>query len=180
MTDMNALLAQIPVGDIAQQLGIDHDTAEAAVQQVLPGLVGGLQANAASGGAASLEKALDAHASRRISSLADVDADDGRKIVSNVFGDSTDQVAAKLADNDPKPNVTTEIIQKVLPIVAPIVLSFLADRFLDKKSSSSGDAGGIGSILGGLLGGGSTSSGGDAAGDVLGGLLGGLLGGGRK
>ena len=46
MADLNALLDQIPVGDIAKQLGIDEDVAEAAVKQVLPGLVGGLAANA--------------------------------------------------------------------------------------------------------------------------------------
>jgi hypothetical protein len=180
MTDMNALMDQIPVADIARQLGIDDDTAEAAVKQVLPGLVGGLQANADAGGGASLEKALDSHSSRQIRSLADIDTDDGQKIVRNVFGDNTGQVAAKLADNEPKTNVTADIIQKVLPIVAPIVLSFLANQFLgSKKSGSSTSSGGgdLGSILGGLLGGGSGASGG---GDVLGGLLGGLLGGGKK
>jgi uncharacterized protein YidB (DUF937 family) len=46
MADLNALLDQIPIGDIAKQLGIDEDVAEAAVKQVLPGLVGGLAANA--------------------------------------------------------------------------------------------------------------------------------------
>ena len=46
MADLDALLDAIPVGDIAKQLGISDDVAEAAVKQVLPGLVGGLAANA--------------------------------------------------------------------------------------------------------------------------------------
>jgi hypothetical protein len=177
---MTDLLQQIPIGDIAQQLGIDDDTAEAAVKQVLPGLVGGMQANAAGGGAASLEKALGSHAGKKVTSLSDVDTDDGRKIVKNVFGEHEDSVAAKLAENDPKPNVTMDIIQKVLPIVAPIVLSYLAQKFLSPSSSSSSsskksssDEGGIGGLLGGLLGDKGTQ-------DALGGLLGGLLGGGKK
>jgi hypothetical protein len=179
---MTELLQQIPVGDIAKQLGIDEDTAESAVKQVLPGLVGGLQANAAGGGGAALEKALGQHKDTRVTSLADIDTEDGRKIVKNVFGEHEETVAAKLADNDPKPNVTMDIIQKVLPIVAPIVLSFLAQKFLAPKEGASSTSaasadGGIGGLLGGLLGGGSGSSGG---GDVLGGLLGGLLGGGKK
>jgi hypothetical protein len=184
MSDLNALLEQIPVGDIAKQLGIDEDTAQAAVKQVLPGLVGGLQANAASGGGASLEKALDTHRSKTINSLADVDTEDGKKIVKNVFGDNTDKVAAKLADNEPKSNVTMDIIQKVLPIVAPIVLSFIATQIFkpkaeekDTKAASSDGGLDLGGLLGGLLGGGSGSSGG---GIDIGGLLGGLLGGGKK
>jgi len=178
MTDLNTLLSQIPVSDVAKQLGVDDDTAEAAIKQVLPGLVGGLQANAEAGGGASLEKALDSHKSKQIRSLADVDTGDGEKIVKNVFGDNTDKVATKLAEADPKPNVTMDIIKKVLPIVAPIVLSFIATQFLtpkaDAKAAAAPAAGGdLGSMLGGLLSDPNTQS-------MMGGLLGGLLGGGKK
>ena len=50
MAQYDDLLAQIPIGDIASQLGIDEYVAEYAVQQVLPVLVGGLKANAYEGG----------------------------------------------------------------------------------------------------------------------------------
>jgi hypothetical protein len=184
MSDLNTLMSQIPVGDIAKQLGVDDDTAEAAIKQVLPGLVGGLQANAEAGGGASLEKALSAHKNTKIRSLADVDTNDGKKIVKNVFGENEDKVAAKLADGEPKPNVTMDIIKQVLPIVAPIVLSFIASQFLNKSSdagSKSSDAkaapassgSDIGSMLGGLLADPNTQN-------MVGGLLGGLLGGGKK
>ena len=184
MTDLNTLMSQIPVADVAKQLGVDQDTAEAAIKQVLPGLVGGLQANAESGGAASLEKALDSHKNTKIRSLADVDTNDGKKIVKNVFGDNEDKVAAKLADGEPKSNVTMDIIKQVLPIVAPIVLSFIASQFLNKSSdsstqktsapaASSSSGSDLGSMLGGLLADPNTQN-------MVGGLLGGLLGGGKK
>ena len=58
MSQFDGLLAMIPVGDIAKQLGIDESVAELAVQQVLPALVGGMAANAKDeAGAKLLEKA---------------------------------------------------------------------------------------------------------------------------
>jgi len=181
MADYDELLAQIPISDIARKLGVDDDVAEDAVQKVLPGLVGGLQANAHDpAGAASLEHALAQHSNRpRLRSVDEVDTADGEKIVGHVFGSNTDQVAAKLADASPKANVTGDLIQKVLPIVAPIVLAWVANKFLGQGSQrSSGSQGGLGDLLGGLLGGG---SGGSSAGGLdLGGLLGGLLGGGSR
>jgi hypothetical protein len=185
MTDLNEVLQQIPVDDIAKQLGIPEDVANAAVKQVLPGLIGGLAANAStSAGSASLEKALSSHTTAP-KSLADVDTNDGEKIVKNVFGANTDKVAAKLADAEPKPNVTMDIIKQVLPIVAPIVLSFIATQFLTPKAAAApktstkavtpAASGGIdlGGMLGGLLSDPNTQQ-------MVGGLLGGLLGGGKK
>ena len=59
MSQFDGLLAMIPVGDIAKQLGIDESVAELAVQQVLPALVSGMAANAKDeAGAKSLEKAI--------------------------------------------------------------------------------------------------------------------------
>lgn len=182
MTDLNAVLDMVPVGDIAKKLGIPDDVAEAAVKQVLPGLIGGLAANASSAeGSASLEKALTKH-TKTSTKVDDIDTADGAKIVKHVFGENTDKVAAKLADNEPKPNVTMDIIKQVLPIVAPIVLSFIATQFLTskaaepaKKSAEPASTGGIdlGGMLGGLLSDPNTQQ-------MVGGLLGGLLGGGKK
>jgi hypothetical protein len=183
MTDLNAVLDMVPVGDIAKKLGIPEDVAEAAVKQVLPGLVGGLAANAStSSGSASLEKALSKHTSTP-KSVDDIDTADGAKIVKNVFGSNADQVASKLADGEPKPNVTADIIKQVLPIVAPIVLSFIASQFLTPKAAPAAPAkktaaptstgGDLGSVLGGLLSDPGTQQ-------VVGGLLSGLLGGGKK
>ena len=183
MADLNALLDQIPVGDIAQQLGIDEDTAEAAVKQVLPGLVGGLAANAKRDdkSAEMLTNTLKHHNKGVVKSVKDVDVADGKKIVKNVFGPNEDAVATKLAGASTKSDVTGDIIKQVLPIVAPIVLSWLASQFLGgkeeaaapkeepKETSSSSSSGGIGDLLGGLL---SSPQGQEIAGDLLGGLLG--------
>ncbi len=154
MTDYDELLERIPVADIARTLGVDEDTASDAVRKVLPGLVGGLEANAHDpAGAASLEKALAGHSDRpRLRSVDEVDTTDGAKIVGHVFGSNTDQVAATLADASPRAAVTGDLIQKVLPIVAPIVLAWVADKFFGQKSSSGGQ-GGLGDLLGGMLGG---------------------------
>ncbi|MBN9606941.1 MAG: DUF937 domain-containing protein [Actinomycetales bacterium] len=181
MSDLDELMKIIPTGDIAKQLGIPESVADAAVQQVLPGLVGGLAANAQSPqGKASLEKAVVHHQGKAVkggkASLKDVDTKDGEKIVGHVFGAKTDQVATTLAANSSAGDVTGEIIKQVLPIVAPIVLSWLASKFLGGSTTTAApkeepaSSGGIGDVLGGLL---SSKQGQDMLGGVLGGLLGG-------
>jgi hypothetical protein len=183
------LLEQIPIGDIAKQVGIDPSVASAAVAQILPTLVGGMAANAQDAkGAESLTKALSAHQGKLDSrkKVTNIDTADGEKIVSHVFGSKKDEVVNAVSGAK---GVGADIIAKILPIVAPIVLAWLADRFFggdkaststksktkskSKKSSAPAESAGIdiGDLLGGLLGGGS------GGGDLLGGLIGGLLGG---
>jgi len=202
MSEVDDILKTIPIGDIAKQLGISDDAARSAVEQAVPTILGGMHANAESGGGGSLERALAQHAGKADGpvSLDTVDAADGDRIVQHVLGANTDQVATKLADSNRAGEVTKDVISKVLPLVAPIVMAWLANKFLggDKSKSasagsgnvlgdvvgsvlgggSSSSGGGIGSILGGLLGGGSGSS--SSGGGLLGGILGGLLGGGTK
>jgi len=186
MADLSELLKQIPVGDIAQQLGIDESVADAAVQQIVPGLVAGLAENAKDPkGAASLTKAVS-HDRGQVhkKKVSEIDVEDGKKIVKNVYGDKQDAVVTKLAASATTASgagdVTGDIIQKILPIVAPIVLAWIANKFLGgKKEESTAEAfsgGGIGDLVGGLLGGGGSSNSGGGIGD----LLGGLLGGGKK
>ncbi|MGV8896715.1 MAG: DUF937 domain-containing protein [Rhodoglobus sp.] len=184
MQDVDELLALVPVGDIAKQLGIPENVARDAVSQVIPTLLSGMAANASdSSGAASLERALAGHAGVVPSgSVSEIDTDDGEKIVSNVFGSRKNDVVAAVASTGDS-TVTQDIIAKVLPIVAPLVLTWLASRFLGKKqaapaeSASPAPSGGIGEILGGLLGGAKGSS---PGGNILGSVLGGLLGGGKR
>lgn len=179
MAELDGLIEMIPIGDIADKLGIDEKAAKSAVKTVLPTIVAGLQANASDKeGAASLEKALEKH-TKKSTKVADVDEEDGKKIVNHVFGKKTEEVAAAAAD---KADVTKDIISKILPIVAPIVLAWLAQKFLGgggaeeaapkkkttKKEESSDN--GIGDLLGGLMG---SQAGQEVIGSVLGGLLGG-------
>jgi hypothetical protein len=177
MSDLDALLKQIPIGQIAKKLGVDDDVARDAVEKVLPTIVAGLSANSKdSAGAASLEKALVKHEARRTpGSVDEIDTADGEKIVANVFGKNRDRVVSAVSQTA---KADESVIAKIMPIVAPIVLSWLASRFLNKKTdAAAAGSGGIGDVLGGLLGG---AAGGKGGGDLLGGLLGGMLGGGKK
>ena len=177
MSDLDGLLKQIPIDQIAAKLGVPHDVAEDAVAKVLPTIVAGLSANSKDkAGAASLEKALAKHEGRAASTVDQIDTDDGEKIVNNVFGSNKDKVVTAVSKTA---KADESVIAKILPIVAPIVLSWLASRFLNKKKTDAAGSGqgALGDLLGGLLGG---ASGGKGGGDVLGGLLGGLLGGGKK
>ncbi|MEO3935853.1 DUF937 domain-containing protein [Dermatophilaceae bacterium Soc4.6] len=181
MSQIDDLMAQLPLDQIAARLGVDRTQAEAATRNALPALLGGLHANAQDpAGEASLTGALAQHDGSLLGSDLDaVDVGDGSKIVGNIFGGQTDQVVSRLsavsgADGHEGPAV----VQQLLPLLAPYVMAYLAKRL--------GVGGGLGGILGNILGGatagsstsGSGSSG--APGGVLGDILGGLLGGGRR
>ncbi|VXB39151.1 conserved hypothetical protein [Microbacterium sp. 8M] len=173
--DIDEILKQVPIGDIAQKLGVSEDVARQAVQEGGAALVGGLAKNAETPeGSAAIEAALAKHDGfSGASSVDDVDQEDGQKIVSHVFGDNADQVAQTLTNDQKTAGID---FGKLLPILAPIVMGLIANS---QKGSSNGGGGGLGDILGGILGGGQQqgqSSGGGGLGDILGGL-GGLLGG---
>jgi len=169
------IVARLPMSSLAGQVGSDPQTTETAVRQVLPALLGGLHANAQDpAGASSLAGALGQHSPDLVDGGVDldqVDTGEGSKIVSNIFGGQTDQVAQTLGGSL---GGQTGLVQKLLPILAPIVLSYLTQRL--GGQAQAGQGGGLADVLGGLLGGqGSTSGSGG-----LGGLLGGLLGGGGQ
>ncbi|MET0887912.1 MAG: DUF937 domain-containing protein [Mycetocola sp.] len=194
MASLDELMSQIPIGDVAAKLGVDEQTARAAVEQALPALVGGLEANAKDpGGAASIEKAVRKHPPTLVDggvNLDEVDTDDGEKIVSHIFGTNKEQVVATLGA---QPAAVSgqglgPVIGKLLPILAPIVLSYLAKKFQERKpttesvqptepmqpkSAPKEPEGGLGGVLGGILGGGSDSGSSGGIGDILGGILGG-------
>lgn len=183
MSDLDGLMKLIPIGDIAKKFGIDEQLAESAVKQVVPTLIGGMAANAQDdAGAKSLENALASHGKKAapVSKVDEIDTTDGEKIVKNVFGGKQKDVATAVAQNNANESVTSDLINKILPIVAPIVIAWVGSKFLGQKSEPAGTAnqktetsGGIGGMLGGLLG----NAGGK---DLIGGLLGGLLGGGKR
>ncbi|SEP99312.1 DUF937 domain-containing protein [Microlunatus flavus] len=174
MSAIDDIVASLPMSDLAGRVGSDPQSTEAAVRQVLPALLGGLHANAQDpAGASSLAGALGQHSPDLVDGgvdLAQVDPGDGSKIVSNIFGGQTDEVAQTLGGSL---GGQTGLVQKLLPILAPIVLSYLAQRL--GGQAQQGQGGGLADVLGGLLGG---QGQGQAAGSGgLGGLLGGLLGG---
>lgn len=184
------LLAQVPVAEIAQKLGVDEDTAAAAVKQALPGLVGGLAVNASSEeGQQKLAGALTKHAPANGKiSLDAIDTEDGKKIVKHVLGDKEDAVAQQLGAQAGGLDIG-KLIPMLLPMLAPIVMQFLAGRMGGGQSApaqADEQGGGLGDLLGGLLGGIGGGSGqnnsnsGGGLGDILGGLLGGGNGGNKQ
>ncbi|MFD6273360.1 DUF937 domain-containing protein, partial [Nocardia asteroides] len=131
MTSFDDLLSQVPIAQIADQLGVDQATATNAVQAALPTLLGGLQANAAEPqGAASLLGALDSHGGlvegEGAVDLQQVDVADGEKIVDNVFGDEKNTVISALGGTGGTGG--NDLIGKLLPILAPIVLAYVAKQ----------------------------------------------------
>ena len=205
MASIDDLLSQIPINQIARQLGVDEATAETAVKSALPTLVGGLGANAEDpGGAASLQSALHDHSDTTLLDggidIDQVDTDDGDKIVSNIFGGERDRVANTLGGvgsgtgAGSGTGVGSDLMKQLLPILAPIVLAYIAKQVTGGSGSApqtqgAGQAGGgLGDVLGGLLGGGGSGGLGGVLGGLLGkgvggglgDVLGGLLGGGKK
>src|ERR671910_325933 len=177
MSATDEILSNIPLAQLADQLGVDEATAEAATRQAIPALLGGLQANAQDpAGAASLAGALGNHPSALVDggvNLDEVDTADGEKIVGNIFGPNTTQVAQTLSNNVGQ---QSGLIQRLLPILAPIVLAYISRRLASGSQGSGGD------VLGGMLGGGAGPTGagqGGGSGSILD-MLGGLLGGGRR
>jgi hypothetical protein len=190
--NLDDILGQLPVDQIAGQLGTDPQTARSAVELALPALVGGLQANAQDPvGAQSLANALGQHDNDLLDSLLggglavdQLDTQDGSSIVNHVFGDNQEQVVSQLAGAS---GAGSSVIAKLLPMLAPIVMSFLAKRMLGggggatgaTGTSGGGLGGALGDVLGGALGGGRQGTGGGGLADILGQVLGGGTSSGR-
>lgn len=184
MSAVEDILSQIPLGQLAGQLGVNEQQAEQAARTALPALLGGIQANTEDpGGAASFAQAVQQHDGSLVEGgvdLNDVDPNDGQKIVNHVFGAQQDQVVQQLGGLGGVGG--SGLIQKLLPILAPIVMAYLAKQ-LTGATSNVGQGGGLGDMLGGLLGGLMGGGGAPAqqqGGPDLGSILGGLLGGGTR
>jgi hypothetical protein len=191
---VDEILTDIPMDQLAALLGVDEATAEQATRQAIPALLGGMQANAEDpAGAASLAGALGDHPSDLIDGGVDldqVDADDGEKIVGNVFGTNQDQVAQTLGGN--LGGQGGGLIKQLLPILAPIVLAYLSKRLMGQGQGggggqnnpfggATGSANPLNDMLNSMLGGGAAGGGAgqSGAGSILD-MLGGMLGGGRR
>lgn len=135
MSEIQQLIGQIPVQQVAQQAGVDEAEARQAIEAIVPALVGGMQANAHDpSGAQSLAGALGAHQGNLDQRLAgDIDPQDGMKIVQNIFGDNTDQIARAAGGG----SAMGDIIKKILPIVAPIVIAWIANKFFGQGGQQS-------------------------------------------
>jgi hypothetical protein len=183
MAGLDELYAQIPVQDIAKQVGADEGEVNNAIRTLVPALVGGLAENVQSNriDSSDLESAV---AQQGASGLLDggvsvdqVDQKQGDHYVAKIFGgNDSGAVASALADSGAGGG---DLVKQLLPILAPIVLAYIGKQ-LSKGSapagqSTAGGGGGLGDILGSVLGGAGGSGGGD---NPLGSILGSVLGGG--
>ncbi|TCJ30084.1 DUF937 domain-containing protein [Nocardioides jejuensis] len=175
MSDLDALLASLPIDSLAAQTGESPDAVRQAAGVALPALLGGLHANAEGGGLGSLLEALSQHEG---GDGTQVDAAEGAQIASHIFGANQEQVINQLGST----GVPSGLLQKLIPLLAPIVMAWIAKQMAGKGAApSSGGSGDVlGQVLGQVLGGATGGSGGGLAGSILSNVLGGLLGGGRK
>jgi len=193
MAGLDELIAQIPVQDIAKQLGADEGEVHNAVRTLVPALVGGVaeNVNADSIDSADLEQEV---AKQGASGLLDggvsvdqVDPSQGDQFVARIFGgNDSNAVASALAGGG---GGNSDLIKKLLPILAPIVLAYLGKQLSNNDApAQSGGGGGLGDVLGSILGGGGGGNnplgsilgsvlGGGGQGNPIGEILGGLLGG---
>jgi len=188
MSAADEIIADLPMDQLAAQLGTDEATAEQAVRNTLPTLFGGLQANVTADdqGAVSLAEALTQHSDPQFFTggidLASVDTDDGQAIVNHMFANSPDSAQMLQARSG---GLDGGMLSKLLPILAPIVMSYIARKLgmggaAQQQSSNDGGFGGLGGMLGPILGGmfgggapgaGTAGSGGGGFGDILGQIL---------
>ena len=124
MSEIDELVSQVPIDQVAAQLGVDRATAEEATRAALPALLGGLEANAQDpAGAESLSRALGDHDPNLLDGGVDldqVDTQDGAAIVSNIFGPNQDQVVGALGDIDALSGKGGgDLMGRLLPMLAP-------------------------------------------------------------
>lgn len=152
------ILGQLPIPQLAAQLGVDEPTVARAAAAAIPSLIGGLAHNADQGQEQAISEALDQHGSSGLLGsgqvdLTGVDTEDGAKIVQHIFGDQSSQLGHALGQ---RTGVTGSVVNRLLPILAPIVLAYLSSRLRGGQQPRSGGV--LGSILGGILSGGGLGS----------------------
>ena len=188
MAAVDDIKSSLDMTQIASMLGVDPQTADAAVDEALASLVRGMDDNASdSDGAVNLTRALGNHlGGSGYGDAIDIDAvdtDDGAKIVDHVLSPTQIQSLSSGASGG--------LISKLLPLLAPLVMGYLASKFQSYMNQKMGTGaqqappqptgqtgGGLGDLLGDLLGGATQGSGGAAGGGGLADILGDLLGGG--
>ncbi|HQE32895.1 MAG TPA: DUF937 domain-containing protein, partial [Propionibacteriaceae bacterium] len=125
------ILGQIPADQLAEQLGVDEQTAMQAARAVIPSLIGGMQHNAQDvAGEQGLAGALLQHSGSSLFDggnvdLSQIDVSDGEKIVGHVFGNQSGQLAQAIGT---RTQGGASLIDKLLPILAPIVLAYIAKQ----------------------------------------------------
>jgi len=173
MSAIDDILKQIPISQLAGQVGASESDTQTAVQHAVTSLLGGMSANAADGGEEALTAAVANHAANPTTDPTQADTADGAKIVQNVLGASPKAAATAVAA---KTGIDPALLSKVMPIVAPMIMTYLGSKLTGGSAAKTAVAGGLGGLIGNLFGGGSQAAAAPAGGGISS-LLGGLLGG---
>lgn len=131
---------------IAAQLGIDPSQAEAAIQQAVPVVVGGLAKNASTeAGADALHNAAADHAGTDIGSILGSvlggNGGTGGAILGHIFGNRQGQAAQNVGQAS---GIGTQNAGALLAMLAPIVMAALGNMSQKQGMNS----GGLGDMLG--------------------------------
>ncbi|MBO4488601.1 MAG: DUF937 domain-containing protein [Bacteroidales bacterium] len=165
--DLSSIISSITgnnlIGEISKKFNIDSSKIMNVIKAAIPKFIAAMQKNAStSAGASALVQALSSHAGQSLG----LNLEDGKKILSKIFGGNLGSVISGLSSQT---STTNDQVSNILASIAPNLLAVLG-----KNHASAGSN--IGNVLGSLLGGSSSSSSSaSGAGKLLGGLLGKLI-----
>ena len=133
------------ISAIAAKLGIDPAQAEAAIQQAVPLVVGGLAKNASTdAGADALHNAVSDHAGSDIGSILGSvlgGGGAGGSILGHVFGNRQDQATQNLGQAS---GLGSQSAGQLLAMLAPVIMGVLGNT----AQKQGMNAGGLGGMLG--------------------------------
>jgi hypothetical protein len=145
------ILGQLPIPQLAAQLGVDEPTAARTAAAAIPSLIGGLAYNADQGQAQVIADALAEHGSGDLLDsgqvdLDRVDAEDGAKIVHHIFGEQSTQLAHAVGQ---RTGTDASLVSSLLPVLAPVVLAYAGKKL--GLATPAGGGGVLGDFLGSIL-----------------------------
>ena len=170
--DIASILKQTgAIGQVAQQLGVSEQTAQAGAAALLPAILGGFKKTTQAqpdglGGLGGLLGQLGGGGLfDAVVSPEPTPVEKGNDVLGEIFGskDVSRTVAGNAATQT---GIDPSLLKKMLPILAMLVAGYLA-----KQSGSTEGGGGLGGVLGNVLGG---ALGGNQNSGTAGGGLGGI------
>lgn len=152
--DIASILNQTgAIGQVAQQLGVSEQTAQAGAAALLPAILGGFKktTQAQPGGLEGLGGLLGQLGGGglfdSVVSPKPTPVEKGNDVLGEIFGSK--DVSRTVAGNAAaQTGIDPSLLKKMLPILAMLVAGYLA-----KQSGGAGTGGGLGGMLGNILGG---------------------------
>lgn len=125
------------LNELSRKLNIPPDKVQSVIKMALPLILGKMGQNVESEeGARSLAGALERHQGRRYHSPEEIDEEDGRGILGNIFGgNSTERVSEEIGRTA---GVDKNSSMKILTMLAPLALAYLARKKQTQKLDERG------------------------------------------